>query len=96
MHLLSALSLAVAVSASAHAFGIERRAAFAGGGWGLLTKGTCPVGYASFGYNKGGDDILTVCCPPNFSPQDDSGDDPGRTCCPTGRISNNPYLRLLT
>ncbi|OCK76989.1 hypothetical protein K432DRAFT_407696 [Lepidopterella palustris CBS 459.81] len=76
------ITITTLLAASAHAISpyvpaepIERRYPYAGGGWALMTSGSCPSGtYRSYDVN------LDVCCPNGMAPQDGTG--PGaRVCC---------------
>lgn len=57
---------------------VERRYAYEGGGWGLMTSGNCPGGTTQMS-----DVNLYICCPNGMTQEDGTG--PGaRVCCVDG------------
>lgn len=74
-------SLAAAASAFipfVPAVPVERRYAYEGGGWGLMTSGNCPSGTTQMS-----DINLYICCPNGMTQEDGTG--PGaRVCCVDG------------
>ena len=58
---------------------VERRYAYEGGGWGLMTSGNCPGGTIQMS-----DVNLYICCPNGMTQEDGTG--PGaRVCCVDGK-----------
>jgi len=74
-------SLAAAASAFTPfvpAVPIERRYAYEGGGWGLMTSGNCPSGTTQMS-----DVNLYICCPNGMTQEDGTGSG-ARVCCVDG------------
>jgi hypothetical protein len=67
---------------------LERRAPYAGGGWGLVVTDTgsgCPAGTSGKELVwQGGNQGATLCCPNGFS-QPVSQDAGSYACCPQGK-----------
>jgi hypothetical protein len=79
-------SLAAAASAFTPfvpAVPIERRYAYEGGGWGLMTSGNCPSGTTQMS-----DINLYICCPNGMTQEDGTGSG-ARVCCVDGKDIHN-------
>ena len=79
-------SLAAAASAFTPfvpAVPIERRYAYEGGGWGLMTSGNCPGGTTQMS-----DVNLYICCPNGMTQEDGTGSG-ARVCCVDGKDIHN-------
>lgn len=81
----------LSISASANIFApgtLERRAPYAGGGWGLVVTDTgskCPAGTTGNELVWGGENQgATLCCPNGFT-QPTSQDAGSYACCPSGK-----------
>jgi hypothetical protein len=88
MYPLIVLALGLGVAANAiPAAQLERRAPYAGGGWGLSTTASdqsgCPIG--TTWYNAHGWSNINVCCPNGFSQQNYGDSNSELTCCPQGK-----------
>jgi hypothetical protein len=83
MRYLTIFALTLGASANfLPAVQLERRAPFAGGGWGLAISDTnCPSGY-----NLSSTSYVNLCCPNGFSVIDSDGPDENRICCPSGML----------
>jgi len=87
MHSLAILALGFGAAADIlPAVQLERRAAYAGGGWGLSTTASdqsgCPVGTTwldAHGWSN-----INVCCPNGFTQQSNGDGNAELVCCPNG------------
>jgi len=85
----SLLFLTLGLGATANyipAMQVERRAAFAGGGWGLSTTSSdqsgCPSGTTWL--DSHGWDNINICCPNGFTQQSNGDSNSNLVCCPSG------------
>jgi len=93
MHPLALLTLGVGAAANIlPAVQIERRAAFAGGGWGLSTTSSdqsgCPRGTTWL--DASGWSNINICCPNGFTQQDYGDANANLVCCPPNSACLTP------
>jgi hypothetical protein len=87
MYSLALLALGLEAAASfVPAVRMERRGAYAGGGWGLSTTATgqsgCPA--RTTWEDAGGWSNINICCPTGFTQQNYGDHNSALICCPSG------------